>query len=228
MIGTSARPSSSSAARITPTRPSIMSLGAITSAPARAWLVAVRASSSSEPSLSTVAVVAQQAAVAVARVLAQAHVGDHEQVGVGVLDGPRGELDDALVVPGARALVVLVGRDAEEQHAGQPERARLARLGHGLRDRQALHAGHRPDRRAPAALLQAGLDEQRQDEVGGLQARLAHEVAQHRGAAQAAQARVGKGHAPMVTAGSPAAGRMARATAPHAGRMASQSSAVSA
>ena len=56
------------------------------------------------------AVGAQQAAVAVARVLAQAQVGDDEHVGVGVLDRARGELDGALVVPGARALLVLVRR----------------------------------------------------------------------------------------------------------------------
>src|SRR4051812_8852844 len=53
MIGVSVRPSSSSAARIAPTRPSIMSLGAMTSAPARAWLIAVRARSSTDESLST-------------------------------------------------------------------------------------------------------------------------------------------------------------------------------
>ena len=53
MIGVSARPCSSSAARIAPTRPSIMSLGATTSAPAAAWETAVRASSSSVASLST-------------------------------------------------------------------------------------------------------------------------------------------------------------------------------
>ena len=49
----SLRPSSSSAARMAPTRPSIMSLGAITSAPARACDSAVRASSSTLASLST-------------------------------------------------------------------------------------------------------------------------------------------------------------------------------
>ena len=53
MIGVSARPWSSSAARSAPTRPSIMSLGATTSAPASAWDTAVRASSSSVRSLST-------------------------------------------------------------------------------------------------------------------------------------------------------------------------------
>src|SRR5919201_2044019 len=44
---------SDSASRIAPTRPSIMSLGATTSAPASTWLTAVRASSSSVASLST-------------------------------------------------------------------------------------------------------------------------------------------------------------------------------
>ncbi len=53
MIGMSVKPSSSSAARIVPTRPSIMSEGAMMSAPARAWDTAVRASSSSVASLST-------------------------------------------------------------------------------------------------------------------------------------------------------------------------------
>ena len=53
MIGVSASPCSSSAARSAPTRPSIMSLGATTSAPASACETAVRASSSSVRSLST-------------------------------------------------------------------------------------------------------------------------------------------------------------------------------
>src|SRR5438876_1016477 len=44
---------SGSASRIAPTRPSIMSLGATTSAPASTWLTAVRTSSSSDSSLST-------------------------------------------------------------------------------------------------------------------------------------------------------------------------------
>ncbi len=50
------------------------------SAPARAWLTAVRASSSTEASLSTVVVTVQHPAVAVVGVLAQAHVRDHEQL----------------------------------------------------------------------------------------------------------------------------------------------------
>src|SRR5579875_2317275 len=53
-MGTSAKPSPSSSSRMARTRPSIMSDGATTSAPARAWLTAVRASSSTEASLSIV------------------------------------------------------------------------------------------------------------------------------------------------------------------------------
>ena len=122
MIGVSDRPWSSSAARSAPTRPSIMSLGATASAPASAWETAVRASSSSVGVVVDHAVRPQHAAVAVARVLAQAQVGDHQQVGMGGLDRARGELDHALVVPRARALLVLVGRQAEQQHAGDAER----------------------------------------------------------------------------------------------------------
>jgi hypothetical protein len=44
---------SGSAARMAPTRPSIMSLGQTASAPASTWLAAVRASSSSVSSFAT-------------------------------------------------------------------------------------------------------------------------------------------------------------------------------
>ena len=48
-----------------------------------------------------------------------------------VLDRARGELDDALVVPRARALGVLVGGDAEQQDGRDAERRGLAGLLHG-------------------------------------------------------------------------------------------------
>ncbi len=53
MMGVLRNPAASSAARIAATRPSIMSDGATMSAPASAWLTAVRASSPSVRSLST-------------------------------------------------------------------------------------------------------------------------------------------------------------------------------
>ena len=116
----------------------------------------------------------------------------HEQVRVRGLDRAGGELDGALVVPRARAHVVLLGRDPEEQHRGHAERGRLGRLVDRRRQGQAIDAGHGLDGRAA---LEALLDEEREDEVGGVQPRLAHEVAEDRGATQAAQAGLGEGHA---------------------------------
>ena len=66
------------------------------------------------------AVGAQHAAVAVRGVLAQAQVGDDEQVRVGGLDRARGELDHALVVPRARALLVLGAGSPNSSTAGMP------------------------------------------------------------------------------------------------------------
>ena len=156
-----------------------MSDGATRSAPARAWLTAVRASSSSVASLSTVAVLAQHAAVPVGGVLAQAHVGDHEQLRHGLLDRARGQLHDALLVPRARAVLVLLGGQPEQHHRGDPQRGRLPRLGDGRRERQAIDAGHRRDRlaagRAPSPPAPAGWlglgHEQRQHELAGAQRR---------------------------------------------------------
>ena len=54
MIAVSVRPSASSVARIAPTRPSIMSEGATTSAPARACESATSAIRATEASLSIV------------------------------------------------------------------------------------------------------------------------------------------------------------------------------
>ena len=109
----------------------------------------------------------------------------------------------------------LCGGDAEEQDGGDAERVGLAGLGDGARDREPVDAGHGADR---SAAVEALLDEERQDEVAGIQPRLAHEVAQHRRGAQAAQARLREGHAYIVGATDPPSDP----TAP----MASQSSTV--
>ena len=143
-------------------RPSIMSLGATTSAPARAWETAARAISSTLESLSTRPSRVEQAAVAVVGVLAEADVGHDEQLGVRLLDRARGELDDALVVVGAGALGVLRSGIPKSRTAGRPSACGVAGLLDGRGDAQAIDAGQRGDR------LAAGLrvDEQRQDEVG--------------------------------------------------------------
>jgi hypothetical protein len=134
----------------------------------------------------------------VARVLAQADVGDDQQVGVRGLESAYRQLDDTVVVPGARTLLVLLGRDAEQQHRRDAEGQGLAGLLDDRRERVAVDAGHRVDR--PAA-VQALLHEQREDEVAGVEARLADEVAQHGRAAEAAHARGREGHASIVARG---------------------------
>ena len=90
------KPSPSSAVRIAPTRPSIMSDGAMTSTPARAYVSAVFANSSSGAIVVDVAVVVDDPAVAVIGVLAVAQVGDHQQLRQRVLDRARRALHDAV------------------------------------------------------------------------------------------------------------------------------------
>ena len=171
-----------------------MSDGATMSAPARAWLTAVRASSSSVASLSTDAVVAQHPAVAVLGVLAQADVGHHEQVGPRALDRARGELHRALGVPGAGALLVLLGGYPEQQHGGEAEPRGVLCLGDGGGDREPLDPGHRRDRLAGPEPSPAARDEQRQHQPVSGEVGLAHEAAQASRGAQPAHARLWEGH----------------------------------
>ena len=90
-------------------RPSIMSLGATMSAPARACETAVRAMSSTLESLST-APSARSSPQWPWSVYSQRQTSVMtSRSGVRLLDRARGELDDPLVVVGARALGVLVG-----------------------------------------------------------------------------------------------------------------------
>jgi hypothetical protein len=82
-------------------------------------------------------VACEQAAVPVARVLAEADIGDDEQVRVRLLDRARRELDDAFVVPRARSLGVLLLGNPKENDAGNPQRCELGTLVEQLGDRQA-------------------------------------------------------------------------------------------
>ena len=158
-----------SASRIAPTRPSIMSLGATASAPASTWLTAVRASSSSVSSLST-SPSRSTPQWPCARVLAEADVGDEHELGELGAQRAQRLLDDPVVVPGARALVVLLLRDAEEQHRldAEPRRA--------LPPRARARRPSAADRRAaPRSRTRRGRDEERHHEVVEVEPRLAHE-----------------------------------------------------
>ena len=110
---------------------------------------------------------------------------------MGLLDRARGELHDAFVVPGAGALGVLLGRQAEDQDGRDAELAGVACLGDGMGDREPVDPGHRRDRLAAVDPVR---DEHRIDEVRRVQARLANQAPQSTGAAQSAQAGLRKSH----------------------------------
>ena len=66
--------------------------------------------------------------MAVAGVFAEADVGDDQQLRHGGLDLADGALDDAVGGVGLRANLVLLGGDAEQDHAADAERGDLAGL----------------------------------------------------------------------------------------------------
>src|SRR3989441_1143875 len=139
--------------------------------------------------------VLDHAAVAVARVLAQAHVGDDEEVGHRVLHGAHRLLDDAVVGVRLRAARVLLRRDAEEKHAGDAHAGGVLALLDQLVHREAVLTRHRRDRLAHAAPVH---DEQRVDEVVDRQRRLAHELAEQRLLAQPTRAEHALGHQSLL------------------------------
>ena len=107
--------------------------------------------------------VLDHAAVAVARVLAQAHVGDHEQIGDAVLHRPHRLLDDAVLRVRLAAARVLLARAART--AARPECPWTAASLHSLSSsstERRYWPGIERDRLAHAAAVD---DEQRIDEV---------------------------------------------------------------
>ena len=170
------------------TRPSIMSLGATTSAPARARLTAVRASRSRVGvvfDLEAVAGFDDHAAVAVAGVLAEADVGDEDQLlgGRRGLEGAQALLHDAVVVICAGALLVLGFGQAEEQQAAEAEAGGFFGFANGFVDGEVEDAGHGADWAAHAF---AGAEKEGIDQVAGVDGGLADQGAKGFGAAEAA------------------------------------------
>ena len=127
--------------------PSIIPLGATTSAPA----FAVRDGDPTEDLERLVvqhgAVVVEEAAVPVIRVLAHAHVGHHDELGARVLERAYRLLHDTVVGVALRAQRVLRARDPEEED-GLDARARRARAPLPRDDRP--RAGPPPASRPPA------------------------------------------------------------------------------
>ena len=144
MIACRWKPCASSARRIAPMRPSIMSDGPRMSAPASACTSAMLLQRRSVSSFRTTPS-RDQPVVAVGVVGVERHVEHDPDLRHRRLDRAGGAADEVLRVPGLGRLRVLVGRlgEGEERDAGDAERRRLLGRPHRPVDRQ--------PRRRPAA-----------------------------------------------------------------------------
>ena len=153
-------PAASSASRSAPMRPSIMSEGATTSAPASACDRPCLHERRDRHVVHHVTGLVDDAVLAVGGERIERDVGDHAEFRHGLLDRTHGTLGQAIGVPGFAAVEALgLGRrDREEGERRDAE----ARDGFGFADqlvhRHALDARHRRDRHA---LLRAFHDEHR-------------------------------------------------------------------
>jgi len=132
-------------------------------------------------------VAAEHSAMAVGRVLAEADVGEEEQLGKPGPQVAEGPLDDPVVDPSAGALVVLLLGDPEQDHGGHARGDELRDL---ARQRVERVPGEAGQLRVQQRLRRY---EQRHDEAVELEARLAHERTQRAGPAQPPQPCCGEG-----------------------------------
>ena len=175
------QPASSSASRMRPTRPSIMSDGATMSAPATACDSAARASSS------TVASLTISSPARTPQWPCDVYSHRHTSVttsspGTSRLRARTAACTGASGSAGRRADGVLVVGQPEQQHSRHAVGLGGGGFAHGLVDRELVDAGHR---RHLAPLPFAAAHEQRIDEHVGRQPRLANERADGGRAAQA-------------------------------------------
>ena len=176
MIRVSAWPASSSALRIAPIRPSIMSEGAITSQPAAAWTSAWRTRTVERGVVEHRAVVVDQAVVTVAGVGVERDVADHPELGQRRLDRPHRPADQVVRVGGFGAIEGLqrLGRDREQRHRRNAELRRLVQHARQQVDREPLDSRHRGHRlAAPLALHH----EHRPDQIGDVEPVLGDQTA---------------------------------------------------
>ena len=131
--------------------------------------------------------VPDHAAVAVRGVLAQADVGDEDELRMLGAERPQRALHDPVLDPRARAFVVLLVGDAEEEDGLAAQRDELARLDDQILDRVPAHARQLRvrDRRGPR--------EVGHHEIVEVEPCLAHQRTQRVGAPQAAESRGRKG-----------------------------------
>ena len=107
------------------------------------------------------------------------------------LDGADGALHDAVVGVRARRHLVLGLGQSEQHHAADPSDCTSAHSFTSSSIDSLIISGHRADLAADAF---ARADEQRQDELSGIEARLPHQIADGFGGAQAAETMGGEGH----------------------------------
>ncbi len=141
-----------------------------------------------------IAVAVHEAAVAMRGVFAKTNVGDdYERLCFGGgLDGSESSLDDAVGCPGAAALLVFLGGDAEEQHATDAQIGAGFDLLESFIDGEIEDAGHAADLAANALPFakKEGIDER-----AGTQMRFSNQRAHGGGGAETAQTSCGKFHA---------------------------------
>ena len=115
----------------------------------------------------------------VRRVLAETDVREQQELRKPLAQRTQRVLDDAVLLPGAGALVVLRLGDAEQDHRLDARRDELLRLSDETLDGVPAHRGQR------LVLKRLGRDEVRHDQVREVEARLARERSQRARAAQA-------------------------------------------
>ncbi len=177
-------PSPSSAARIAPTRPSIMSEGAITSAPARAWLSDC-SHQNGDGFVVEDGLALHHAVVAVAGVGVERDICDQADVGNFLLDRAADAADQIFGIERLRAVEVAqvgIGKGKKRDRRDRQFR-RAARGGDRLVDRKALDLRHGAHWRADILAFD---EKDRPDQVVGGQDVLAHQPSRPLGLAVAA------------------------------------------
>src|SRR3954454_14448723 len=119
----------------------------------------------------------------VRRVLAEADVRQQEQLGEAPAQLAQRALDDAGVRPRARALLVLVFRNPEQDHRLDAEADELLGLTHDVLD------GEAAERRQKLIAARVRADEERHDELVQVEMCLSDQIAQRRSSAQSAETR---------------------------------------
>ncbi len=137
-------------------------------------------------------------------VLAHADVGDHDQIGVGLLQRPGRELNDALVVVGAGAGLVLVGGIPKRRTASTP----AAWISAASATSSEIESRSTPGIDGTSSRTSVpAVDEQRLDQVGAGSS-VSRTRSRSTRAPQAAHAGGGKGHA--LSLGGPGASARGR------------------